>query len=271
LTPVSDPFQSVASDMRCPSEEGTLPSYITTNRRRFRTEDPLLDSSPHPARKRQRASSYTGIDSPPHIDCEGANPKHYFGALPQPEGDPPEPGLNPGNAIPRRECPRGARHLHINRNAVRGTPEDENEEQGQGHVVEGEDGGYGEGGDDEHDEEGEYGEEGEERDDRDVQSGGSAQVSQGPWRRRASDEPKITCSDKAATIIAELASAHCLSSIHDPLSWLRDIAGHVQTPRVEDESLISVIARCRGMTSKDTCTNFLVMVNYMALVCKCQR
>jgi hypothetical protein len=45
----------------------------------------------------------------------------------------------------------------------------------------------------------------------------------------------------------------------------------VQTPRVEDESLISVIARCRGMTSKDTRTNFLVMVNYMALVCKCQR
>jgi hypothetical protein len=44
----------------------------------------------------------------------------------------------------------------------------------------------------------------------------------------------------------------------------------VQTPYVEDESLLSVVARCRGIASKDICTNFLVMVNYMTLVCKCQ-
>jgi hypothetical protein len=93
----------------------------------------------------------------------------------------------------------------------------------------------------------------------------------GSWRRRRSDDPKITCSEEAATIIAELASAHCQSSIHDPLSWLQDIADHVQTPSVEDESLISVVVRCRGISSKDVRVNFLVMVNYMTLVCKCQR
>jgi hypothetical protein len=93
----------------------------------------------------------------------------------------------------------------------------------------------------------------------------------GSWRRRRSDNPKITCSDEAVTIIAELASAHCQSSIHDPLSWLQDIADHVQTPSVDDESLISVVVRCRGISSKDVRVNFLVMVNYMTLVCKCQR
>jgi hypothetical protein len=35
----------------------------------------------------------------------------------------------------------------------------------------------------------------------------------GSWRRRRSDNPKITCSDEAVTIIAELASAHCQSSM----------------------------------------------------------
>ncbi|KAG2336765.1 hypothetical protein BDR05DRAFT_896288 [Suillus weaverae] len=44
----------------------------------------------------------------------------------------------------------------------------------------------------------------------------------------------------------------------------------MQTPYVEDESLLSVAVRCKGITSKDICTNFLVMVNYMTLVCKCQ-
>ncbi|KAG1779161.1 hypothetical protein EV702DRAFT_1195670 [Suillus placidus] len=58
-------------------------------------------------------------------------------------------------------------------------------------------------------------------------------------------------SEDLATIIAELASAHCRSSTHNPLNWLQDIANHVQTP-------------------KDVHINFLVMVNYMTLVCKCQ-
>ncbi|KAG0695858.1 hypothetical protein DFH29DRAFT_813727 [Suillus ampliporus] len=72
-------------------------------------------------------------------------------------------------------------------------------------------------------------------------------------------------------MIAQLASAHCHSSAHNPLNWLQDIANHVQTPLVEDESLISVVVRCRGIASKDVHVNFLVMVNYMTLVCKCQR
>lgn len=51
---------------------------------------------------------------------------------------------------------------------------------------------------------------------------------------------------------------------------MRDIADYVQTPHVEDESLTSVAVRCRGAASKDIRTSFLLMVNCMALVCKCQ-
>lgn len=98
-----------------------------------------------------------------------------------------------------------------------------------------------------------------------------ANARQGSWCHHCPDDPKITCSDEAATIIAELASAHYNSIIHSPLSWLQDIANHVQTPCMEDESLISVVVRCQGIISKDICANFLVMMNYMMLVCKCQR
>ncbi|KIK34132.1 hypothetical protein CY34DRAFT_17938 [Suillus luteus UH-Slu-Lm8-n1] len=92
----------------------------------------------------------------------------------------------------------------------------------------------------------------------------------GLWCRRPSNDPKITCSEDLATIIAELASAHCRSSIHNPLNWLQDIANHVQMPLVEDELLISVVVRCQGIASKDVRINFLLMVNYMTLVFKCQ-
>ncbi|KAG1737843.1 uncharacterized protein EDB91DRAFT_1054817, partial [Suillus paluster] len=84
------------------------------------------------------------------------------------------------------------------------------------------------------------------------------------------NDPKITCSEDLATMIAQLASTHCRSSAHNPLNWLQDIANHVQMLLVEDESLISVVVRCRGIASKDVRINFLVMVNYMTLVCKCQ-
>jgi hypothetical protein len=49
------------------------------------------------------------------------------------------------------------------------------------------------------------------------------------------------------------------------------IANHVHTLSVEDASLASVAARCKGISSKDVYVNFLVMVNYMTLVFKCQR
>jgi len=263
LTPVT---HSVASHMHCPSEKGTLPSYTPTNRRRCRTEDTLLDHDGplYPARKRHKSSSYADIGCPPQPDHERETPELDLGPLPQPEpeGGPRKPGFNPPhNTRPPRKCLQGACRSRINVDAARRPEEHEDEaededEENQEQLMEGE--------------EGKYGGEDEVRDDRDVQPVGSAQLIRGSWRRRASDEPKISCSDKASAIIAELASAHCQSSIHDPLIWLRDIAGYVQTPYVEDESLLSVVARCRGIASKDICTNFLVMVNYMTLVCKCQ-
>ncbi|KAG2335730.1 hypothetical protein BDR05DRAFT_953861 [Suillus weaverae] len=270
LTPVTVRSHSVASDMQCPSEQRTLPSYTSTNRRRCRTEDTLSDhdGSLRPPTKRHRSSSCAGIGSPRQPDHEGETSEPNLGVLPQPEpeGEPPEPFFNPPRiARPPRKCPRGACRLRINVNAARrpeeheddGDVEDDDDEEEDEEVeeeakekeaMEGEDG------EDENGERGEYGEGDEVRDDRDIQPVGGAQVQRGSWRRRASDEPRISCSDKAATIIAELASAHCTA----------------QTPYVEDESLSSVVARCRGIVSKDICTNFLVMVNYMTLVCKCQ-
>ncbi|KAG1834061.1 hypothetical protein DFJ58DRAFT_627946, partial [Suillus subalutaceus] len=92
----------------------------------------------------------------------------------------------------------------------------------------------------------------------------------GAWRRRPLDDPRISCSDQATAIIAELAAAHCLSSIHDPLRWLQDIGNFVQVPSVDDESLLSLVVRCRGMMGKDIRINFMIMINFMTLVCKCQ-
>ncbi|KAG1837056.1 hypothetical protein DFJ58DRAFT_846661 [Suillus subalutaceus] len=73
--------------------------------------------------------------------------------------------------------------------------------------------------------------------------------------------------DQATAIIAELAAAHCLSSIHDPLRWLQDIGNFVQVPSVDDESLLSLVVRCRGMMGKDIRINFMIMINFMTLVC----
>ena len=101
-------------------------------------------------------------------------------------------------------------------------------------------------------------------------SGGDVDT-RGSWQRCPADDPKISCSDQAITIIAELASANCHSLIYKPLRWLQDIANNLHTPSVDDESLLSVVARCRFVSSQDVCVNFMIMVNYMTLVFKCQR
>ncbi|KAG1744090.1 uncharacterized protein EDB91DRAFT_1029250, partial [Suillus paluster] len=84
----------------------------------------------------------------------------------------------------------------------------------------------------------------------------------GLWHQQPSNDPKITCSEDLATMIAQLASAHCHSSAHNPLNWLQDIANHVQTLLVEDELLISIVVRCQGIASKDVRINFLVKGTY---------
>ncbi|KAG2360954.1 hypothetical protein BDR07DRAFT_1377577 [Suillus spraguei] len=160
--------------------------------------------------------------------------------------EPPEPGFNPHNANPGDDCNRGARRLRVRFGGVPAPerdplcPEEEEEEDDEG--------------------------EGQEE----VLDDGGDRLGRGSWRMWASCNPRISCSDHAAAIISELASAHFLSKVHSPLSWLRDIADYVQTPHVEGESLTSVTVRCRGAASKDVRVSFLLMVNCMALVCKCQ-
>ena len=68
--------------------------------------------------------------------------------------------------------------------------------------------------------------------------------------------PLYHCSDDGSfCIIAKLASTHYHSSIYKPLCGLQDIADHLHTPSVEDELLLSVVARCRWISSRDICVN----------------
>src|ERR1700710_2196203 len=186
-------------------------------------------------------------------------------------GDPPDPGFGPdGPHFINDECNRGARRLRVRvtRAAALGyDPLEEGEEEEQ------------EEGQEEQEQGREEQEEGQEEQEEDPQSdagdqplGGSADARRGAGRQRPLDDPKISCSDQAAAIIAELASAHCLSSIHNPLRWLRDIGDHLLDPSmVDDDSLLSIISRCKRMMEKDIRTNFMVMINFMTLVCKSQR
>ncbi|KAG2046155.1 hypothetical protein BDR06DRAFT_1014974 [Suillus hirtellus] len=190
------------------------------------------------------------------------------------EGSPPGPGFDPNlpcvaNANPD-DCNRGARRLRIHRARVAARAlamkdvlrpgEEEEEWEADGEEVGVDQMGAEEVGEvHEHD------------------AGDSEQAVSGPqtqrrgaWRRRPLDDPRISCSDQATTIIAELAAAHCLSSIHDPLRWLQDIGNFVQVPSVDNESLLSLVVRCRGMMGKDIHINFMIMINFMTLVCKCQ-
>ena len=172
---------------------------------------------------------------------------HKAGMLAQPS----EPSHPPRSDPPHNnDCPRGARHLHVRAGGAH-VPNDDPLRPGD-RDLEGEEGS---------DSEGDVEQEEETVD----------AHTRGSWQRRPTDDPKISCSDQAITIIAELASAHYLSSIYKPLCWLQDIGDHLHTPSVEDESLLSVVARCRWISSRDICVNFMVMVNYMTLVFKCQR
>ena len=162
---------------------------------------------------------------------------------------PSEPSHPPPPPPHNNDCPRGAHHLRVRAGGAH-VPNNDPFRPGD-EDLEGEEGSDSEG-DVEQEEE-------------------TVDATRGSWQRRPTDDPKISCSDQAITIIAELASAHYRSSIYKPLCWLQDIADHLHTPSVEDESLLSVVARCRWISSRDICVNFMVMVNYMMLVFKCQR
>jgi hypothetical protein len=236
---------SVSVDLATTRE---TPSMLPALGRRSRSHGEVTHGPSPPAKKRCRLAAFAGADQ-----------TGMFAP-----GDPPDPGFGPdGPHFINDECNRGARRLRVRvaRAAALGydpLEEGEEEEQEQGQEEQ---------------------EQGWEEQEEDAQSdagdqplGGSADARRGAWRQRPLDDPKISCSDQAAAIIAELASAHCLSSIHNPLRWLRDIGAHLLDPSmVDDDSLLSIISRCKRMMEKDIRTNFMVMINFMTLVCKSQR
>jgi hypothetical protein len=240
LTPATVRSLSATPDVEVSTEQGTQLSYTPTTRRRCRSHSEGADDDTllHPAAKRHKATSYArNLEGEPE---SGRNPPdNAHVPIPAP-------------AVPDPDCRRGGRRLRINVGiaSLDHDPLCPEEGDDEGRVRE-----------DERDDD----------NDGDVELDGVIHERRGLWRRRTSNDPRISSSDHVATIIAELASAHYRSSIYDPITWLRDIAGHVQTPYVDDESLLSVVARCGGITSRNVHTNFLLMVHYMTLVCKCQR
>ena len=247
---------SVSVDLATTRE---APSMLPALGRRSRSHGEVTHGPSPPAKKRCRLAAFAGADQ-----------TGMFAP-----GDPPDPGFGPdGPHFINDECNRGARRLRVRvtRAAALGyDPLEEGEEEEQEQEQEE--------GREEQEEGQEEQEEGREEQEEDAHSdaggqplGGSADARRGAWRQRPLDDPKISCSDQAAAIIAELASAHCLSSIHNPLRWLRDIGDHLLDPSmVDDDSLLSIISRCKRMMEKDIRTNFMVMINFMTLVCKSQR
>ncbi|KAH7903307.1 hypothetical protein BJ138DRAFT_1020862, partial [Hygrophoropsis aurantiaca] len=58
----------------------------------------------------------------------------------------------------------------------------------------------------------------------------------------------------------------------NPIAWMEDVHNLMRTSNgFIDETLTSVVYRCSRLTAKDVSVNFLLMVNYMQLVVKCQR
>ncbi|KAG1739164.1 uncharacterized protein EDB91DRAFT_1248923 [Suillus paluster] len=207
------PVMHLPLDSSSSTTAGDILSELPAVRHRTQshTEDSGYSDSSHPT-KQARLSTTHARNGPP--------------------GESPEPGGNDNrNCGAYHDCNRGARRLRLRlrRAAAPGQDPlrlDDGEEE------------------EEEEEAAEEMEDEAEMEEGDVGNVARANTRQGSWRHRHYNDPKITCSDEAATIIAELASAHCNSTIHSPLSWLQDITNHVQTPCMEDESLISVVVRC---------------------------
>ncbi|EGO28246.1 hypothetical protein SERLADRAFT_434123 [Serpula lacrymans var. lacrymans S7.9] len=91
---------------------------------------------------------------------------------------------------------------------------------------------------------------------------------EGTWQRQSS--PWINTSENVNAIIATLLSAHWGSDTHNPEAWLLNVKSAIQEGAYLDKSLMSVVACCKGLGGKDIAVNFLLMVNLMQLITKCQ-
>ncbi|KAG2140567.1 hypothetical protein DEU56DRAFT_755185 [Suillus clintonianus] len=264
------------SDTHCDSIHIPPVTHLPLNSSSSTTAGDILSKLPavrHRAQSHSKDSGYSDSSRPTKrarhstIHARSGPP----GESPEPGSDRPHVANNNRNCGADDDCNRGARRLWLQlRCAQAAAP-------GQDplHL---DDGGEEEEEDEEEDEEDEEEEEEEEEAaavdemeneaemEGDVCNVTRANTRRGSWHQHRYNDPKITCSDEAAMIIAEFASAYCNSTVHSPLSGLQDIANHVQTPCMEDKSLISVVVQCRGIASKDIHANFLVMINYMMLV-----
>ncbi|EGO30171.1 hypothetical protein SERLADRAFT_404464 [Serpula lacrymans var. lacrymans S7.9] len=88
------------------------------------------------------------------------------------------------------------------------------------------------------------------------------------WRRQTT--AWLNSSDNINAIVATLASAHWDPDVHNPSVWIDSVKSAMEGNGYVDKSLGSVVQRCRGISGKDICVNFLLMINYMQLVTKCQ-
>jgi len=90
------------------------------------------------------------------------------------------------------------------------------------------------------------------------------------WTARAN--PRIRGSLSAEAIIGELATAHVQSPDRNPMGWAENLALTLeQERRCNEESLEGLVGRCAAVNRKDVALNFLLMLDYIQLVAKCQR
>lgn len=85
--------------------------------------------------------------------------------------------------------------------------------------------------------------------------------------------PHIMVTEKVEGILVRLAAAHWESETYDVQQWLVNVGGALY--QVEDtykvDSLSSIVTHCHCLSKKSIDIGFLLMVNLIQLVTKCQR
>jgi hypothetical protein len=87
-------------------------------------------------------------------------------------------------------------------------------------------------------------------------------------------QPQVNISENVHALIAQLAAADWDSPIHDVPDWVQQIASSLTpTPNIAgtDTGLAAIVKRCVSLSGRGVRMSFLLMVNLIHLVTKCQK
>lgn len=84
--------------------------------------------------------------------------------------------------------------------------------------------------------------------------------------------PHISISHTVESFIALLAAPRLESGVYDVASWIREVSETLRNAEVfQDESLGSLVGRCRELNNLGMRVGFLSMLAQIQLVAKCKR